>query len=60
MSGLSATPARVLISEAVLRFGAEETAWRLGGLPSAGELLALALDSNALRPREHNWTRLEP
>jgi hypothetical protein len=53
MSGLGALPARLLIDEAVRRFGAEELTRRLG-LSSAGELLTLAVELDALRPPEMN------
>jgi hypothetical protein len=53
MSGLAAIPARLLIDEAVRRFGAEEAARRLG-LASAGELLTLAAELDAARPPEMN------
>jgi hypothetical protein len=53
MSGLAALPARWLIAEGVRRFGAEELARRLG-LSSAGELLTIAVELDALRPPEMN------
>jgi hypothetical protein len=53
MSGLGAIPARILIDEAIRRFGAEEAARRLG-LSNAGELLTVAVELDALRPPELN------
>jgi hypothetical protein len=53
MSGLEAIPARLLLDEALRRFGAEEAARRLG-LSSAGELLTVAVELDALRPPEMN------
>jgi hypothetical protein len=53
VSGLAALPARVLLDEGVRRFGAEELARKLG-LSSAGELLTIAVEVDALRPPELN------
>lgn len=53
MNGLGAVPARLLIDEAVRRWGADEAAWRLG-LPGAGELLTVAVALDGLRPPELN------
>jgi hypothetical protein len=51
MSGLAALPTRLLIDEAVRRCGAGEVARRLS---SAGELLTLAVELDALRSAEMN------
>jgi hypothetical protein len=51
--GLGGVPARLLIDEAVRRMGADELARRLE-LSSAGELLTLAVQLDALRPPELN------
>ena len=60
MSGPTAIPARVLISEAVCRFGAEKTARRLEGLPAAGELLTLAVEHKRATAARAQLNALEP